>query len=255
MTRKMGLWGVIIASLTVFAVVAWTIASAAGSRQAEGDATIEVASATTTPWDESLEPTSTPTRSPSSTVSPSSATPTTADSSTSPKQTQGDTTHARHSTYGSSAASRSASTTVASAQSKSTRASTTSSRAAQQPSASKAQQVLALVNTERTARGLSALTSNSCLTNKASQPWAQHLADTRTFTHQELSPIRSKCSGLKTLGENIAKGQRTPAAVVDAWMNSSGHRANILSDSYTSMGLGLATDSAGSLYWVQNFGG
>ncbi len=52
-------------------------------------------------------------------------------------------------------------------------------------------------------------------------------------------------------GENIAKGQKTPEAVVNAWMNSEGHRANILNESFTQMGLGYASDS--TTYWSQMF--
>lgn len=57
------------------------------------------------------------------------------------------------------------------------------------------------------------------------------------------------------VGENIAWGQRTPAAVMDAWMNSAGHKANILSEKYEFdyIGVGVARDSSGVLYWTQNF--
>lgn len=55
----------------------------------------------------------------------------------------------------------------------------------------------------------------------------------------------------KTAGENIAKGQKTPEAVVNAWMNSEGHRANILNPNYTQMGLGYTAD--GTVYWCQMF--
>ncbi len=57
----------------------------------------------------------------------------------------------------------------------------------------------------------------------------------------------------KAAGENIAKGQRTPAEVMKGWMNSPGHRANILSSSYTEIGVGYVTDSNGTAYWVQHF--
>lgn len=53
--------------------------------------------------------------------------------------------------------------------------------------------------------------------------------------------------------ENIAMGQQTPAAVMDAWMNSPGHKANILNCDYTEMGLGYAVGN-GSPYWTQDFG-
>ena len=54
----------------------------------------------------------------------------------------------------------------------------------------------------------------------------------------------------KTAGENIAKGYKTPQAVVDGWMNSSGHRANILNASYTQIGVGYV---ANGNYWTQMF--
>ena len=54
----------------------------------------------------------------------------------------------------------------------------------------------------------------------------------------------------KTAGENIARGYKTPKAVVDGWMNSSGHRANILSSSFTQIGVGY---EASGHYWTQMF--
>lgn len=54
----------------------------------------------------------------------------------------------------------------------------------------------------------------------------------------------------KSAGENIAKGQSTPQAVVNAWMNSSGHRANILNSSYNKIGVGYV---ASGKYWTQMF--
>ena len=54
----------------------------------------------------------------------------------------------------------------------------------------------------------------------------------------------------RTAGENIAMGQQSPQAVVDAWMNSEGHRANILNSSYTQIGMGYVADGN---YWSQMF--
>jgi len=54
-------------------------------------------------------------------------------------------------------------------------------------------------------------------------------------------------------GENIAKGQKTPESVMSGWMNSPGHRANILSANYNQIGVGYVTDSRGTTYWVQEF--
>ena len=56
----------------------------------------------------------------------------------------------------------------------------------------------------------------------------------------------------RTAGENIAMGQRTPSEVVSAWMNSPGHRANILNASYTRIGVGYVSDGN---YWTQMFAG
>ena len=59
----------------------------------------------------------------------------------------------------------------------------------------------------------------------------------------------------RSIRENVASGQRTAKAVVRSWMNSPGHRANILSDDITEIGIGFAVDDAtGSTYWVQKFG-
>ena len=54
-------------------------------------------------------------------------------------------------------------------------------------------------------------------------------------------------------GENIAYGQRTPEEVMNAWMNSQGHRENILNSRYTSIGVGCYQSSNGTLYWTQLF--
>jgi uncharacterized protein YkwD len=61
--------------------------------------------------------------------------------------------------------------------------------------------------------------------------------------------------GLKfsAAGENIAYGQRTAQEVVTDWMNSSGHRANILSTAFTVVGVGAAKKSNGTMYWTQMF--
>ena len=64
-----------------------------------------------------------------------------------------------------------------------------------------------------------------------------------------------KSFGIKyrAAGENIAKGYRTPESVMDGWMNSPGHKANIMSPDFTEIGVGYVTDSRGTGYWVQMF--
>ena len=59
----------------------------------------------------------------------------------------------------------------------------------------------------------------------------------------------------RKVAENIAAGQRTPQDVVTSWMNSSGHRANILNCNLTEIGVGYATGGSYGRYWTQNFGG
>lgn len=54
-------------------------------------------------------------------------------------------------------------------------------------------------------------------------------------------------------GENIAMGQTSPSQVMNAWMNSAGHRENILKASYTKIGVGVAQNSSGTYYWTQHF--
>ena len=85
---------------------------------------------------------------------------------------------------------------------------------------------------------------------------SQDMVDNRYFSHTSPTygtPFQMiKAFGLtyRTAGENIAYGQRTPQAVVNAWMNSSGHRANILNPSYTQIGVGYASNGH---YWTQMF--
>ena len=56
-----------------------------------------------------------------------------------------------------------------------------------------------------------------------------------------------------TAGENIAMGQRTPSEVMTDWMNSSGHRANILNSNFTELGVGIYKGANGTIYWTQMF--
>ena len=120
------------------------------------------------------------------------------------------------------------------------------------------QEVLRLVNVERTKRGLKPLTLNIKLSNVATLK-SQDMINKNYFSHT--SPTYgSPFDMMKQFGisytaaaENIAKGQKTPAQVVNAWMNSSGHRANILNANYTELGVGIAKSSNGTIYWTQMF--
>jgi uncharacterized protein YkwD len=71
--------------------------------------------------------------------------------------------------------------------------------------------------------------------------------------HQDLQRVASDC-GLSYAGENVAYGYDSGAAVVRAWMNSSGHRANILNGHYRAMGIGARRAADGTWYVAQVFG-
>lgn len=116
-------------------------------------------------------------------------------------------------------------------------------------------EVVRLVNKERTSRGLKALTQNWELSRVARYK-SQDMKDNRYFAHNSPtygSPgkmIRDFGISYRSYGENIAQGYRTPQAVVDGWMNSSGHRQNILNPSFTQIGVGYV---ASGNYWTQMF--
>jgi uncharacterized YkwD family protein len=120
------------------------------------------------------------------------------------------------------------------------------------------QQVVDLVNKERAAAGLSALKVNMTLA-KVAETKAADLRDKNYFSHTSPtygSPFdMMKQFGISytAAGENIAKGQKTPAEVMNGWMNSPGHKANILNSKYTEIGVGYVTDGSGTGYWVQEF--
>lgn len=119
-------------------------------------------------------------------------------------------------------------------------------------------EVVRLTNVQRSKAGLPALTQNWELSRVARYK-SQDMINKNYFSHQSPtygSPFNMmETFGIRfsAAGENIAYGQRTPAEVVNAWMNSPGHRANILSPSYTQIGVGLAKKSNGTPYWTQMF--
>ncbi len=111
-------------------------------------------------------------------------------------------------------------------------------------------QVLNLVNQERAKVGLSALTMDKTLLNGAMQRAAETCLD---FSHTRPSgkSYGTVCSGV--MGENIATGASSASAVMEQWMSSSGHKANILRSNYKSIGIGCF-EQGGQIYWVQLFG-
>jgi len=116
-------------------------------------------------------------------------------------------------------------------------------------------EVIRLVNEIRVNNGLKPLTQDWQLSRVARYK-SQDMRDLGYFSHTSPnygSPFEMmKSFGItyRTAGENIAKGYSTPKAVVDAWMNSPGHRANILNSSYTHIGVGYV---ASGNYWTQMF--
>ena len=115
-------------------------------------------------------------------------------------------------------------------------------------------EVVRLVNIERKKAGLAELKHNWELSRVARYK-SEDMRDKGYFAHTSptygtpFQMMKSFGISYRTAGENIAKGQTTPAAVVNAWMNSSGHRANILNPSFTEIGVGYASGN----YWTQMF--
>jgi uncharacterized protein YkwD len=119
-------------------------------------------------------------------------------------------------------------------------------------------QILALVNTQRVANKCAALTASKPLDTLA-QNFSEEMAARNFFDHTDpdgKTPWdRAKALGITNLGgENIAMGQQTPADVMTAWMNSPGHRANILNCTYHSLGVGVHFATTGGPWWTQDFG-
>ncbi len=184
------------------------------------------------------DPTSSPP--PTSSSSPSTAAPTTAAPATDPPTTAAPTT---------AAPTTAAPTTAAPATDPpETRPPT--------PTGSAEQQVLSLVNAERAKAGCGAVTLNGRL-NAAALAHSQDMSANDYFSHTGLNGSqpwdRAEAAGYdyRSIGENIAYGYGSAERVMNGWMNSSGHRANILNCNFTEMGLGHV--AAGD-YWTQLFG-
>jgi uncharacterized YkwD family protein len=120
-----------------------------------------------------------------------------------------------------------------------------------------AEQVVQLVNKEREKQGLKPVTLDKELSDVATKK-SEDMKEKGYFDHTSPtygSPFdMMKQFGIeyKSAGENIAKGQQTPEEVMNAWMNSDGHRKNILNPSFTHMGVGYVEDGS-SPYWTQMF--
>ncbi|TQR35936.1 hypothetical protein C7Y47_06535 [Lysinibacillus sphaericus] len=117
------------------------------------------------------------------------------------------------------------------------------------------QEVVKLTNAERTKAGLAPFKTDAQLMAAAREK-SQDMQSKNYFSHTSPtfgSPFdRMKALGItyKSAGENIAQGQRTPQEVVQAWMDSPGHRANILNEKFTHIGVGYVKSGN---YWTQQF--
>ena len=119
-------------------------------------------------------------------------------------------------------------------------------------------EVVRLVNIEREKAGLEPFTISNKLSEVARLK-SKDMADNRYFSHTSPtygSPFQMmKQFGIsyRTAGENIAKGYLSAQSVVNGWMNSSGHRANILNPSFGTIGVGAYKTSNNTIYWTQMF--
>lgn len=120
--------------------------------------------------------------------------------------------------------------------------------------------VVELVNEERKKAGLNTLAYDEKTTYAATQR-SYEMAAHQYFQHAR--PDKSSCFTVFAdykisygwAGENIALGQETPEKVMHDWMNSPGHKANILKPEFTKIGIGIAANEYGRLYWTQLFTG
>lgn len=121
---------------------------------------------------------------------------------------------------------------------------------------SAAAEILSLVNAERARAGLAPLTLNAEVSraaairaNEIQASFSHTRPDGKSFS----TVLTDAGISYRASGENIAYGQTTAEKVMSDWMNSSGHRANILNSGYTELGVGHVKDASGTDYWVQLF--
>ena len=118
------------------------------------------------------------------------------------------------------------------------------------------QEVVRLVNIERAKAGLAPLTINTKVQAAAmvrAKECERRFSHTRPNGTSFATALREQGVSYRSAGENIAWGQKTPAEVITAWMNSAGHRANIMNASFTTIGVGYYENTRGTDYWCQLF--
>lgn len=117
-------------------------------------------------------------------------------------------------------------------------------------------QVVELVNEERAKEGLSPLTVDTNVQAAAmvrAKECEQLFSHTRPDGSSFATALKEQNVSYRGAGENIAWGQRSPEEVMNAWMNSSGHRANIMNPNFTTIGVGYYENAKGTDYWCQLF--
>ena len=119
------------------------------------------------------------------------------------------------------------------------------------PAVAMADRIATLVNSERAAVGLAPLKVSTCA-QRFAVTWSAHMAATGDFSHQSLTPIMTGCSAWGA-GENIAYGATSADQFMTLWMNSAGHKANILRATFTHIGVGVAQTADGRWYATQDF--
>lgn len=125
-----------------------------------------------------------------------------------------------------------------------------------QPESAFAAQVIDLVNIERARAGLKPLTYDATIEDAAlvrTKEIQTSFSHTRPNGTSFATAMKEAGVNYRRAGENIAWGQRTPEEVVNAWMNSPSHRANIMNENYGRIGVGHLTNARGTSYWVQLF--
>lgn len=121
------------------------------------------------------------------------------------------------------------------------------------------QEVVNIVNHERSRAGLSPLRMHSQL-NAAAQAHSNDMARNNFMGHTGSDGssmgdrIKRHGYNFRTAGENVAAGQRSPQDVMRSWMNSPGHRQNILNPNFRDIGVGYAQGGSFGIYWTQKFG-
>lgn len=119
-------------------------------------------------------------------------------------------------------------------------------------------EVIRLVNNERANAGRSPLTENEQL-SRVARLKSEDFIKNNYFSHNSptygspFDMMRQFGISFIAAAENIASGQRSASEVMNTWMNSSGHRTNILNATYNQIGVGVARDNNGKLYWTQMF--